>query len=107
MSEPYGPLNLRRLTEAEMQRIIEEHAAKKNGTHQPKRGELVLNERVTEDGVRVREWSGPKSAWMDAYKSPLYLQTGFRFKEGMNKGSGAPIDQDSARWNFLKSTGQL
>lgn len=37
--------------------------------------DLVLHERRDDAGRIIREWSGPKAAWMDSYKAPIFLQT--------------------------------
>jgi len=36
---------------------------------------LVLHERRDDAGRIIREWSGPKSAWMNEFKSKTFLQT--------------------------------
>ncbi|MFM0288384.1 hypothetical protein [Paraburkholderia megapolitana] len=35
---------------------------------------LVLHERRDDAGRILREWSGPKAAWMNNFKSPVNLQ---------------------------------
>ncbi|MFM0603669.1 hypothetical protein PQR05_03955 [Paraburkholderia sediminicola] len=37
-------------------------------------GKLVLHERLDDSGRKIREWTGPKSAWMNDFKAPLQRQ---------------------------------
>lgn len=35
---------------------------------------LVLHERHDDAGRIIREWTGPKAAWMNQFKGPVHLQ---------------------------------